>query len=83
MSDSPNKPPAQEPSGLGRRRPRMAATTVIYNPNIRPWNRPEPPAPPPPPRQLGPNPNAPSTCPRCGEHVERLAVHLRQCKIPA
>ncbi len=75
-----SKPPAQEPGGLGRRRPRMAAATPPVDPNIRPWNRPDPPAAPPRPRTLGPNPNAAAPCPRCGQQVERLAVHMRQCK---
>lgn len=81
MSDSPHKPPAQEPGGLGRRRPRMKAAVATADPNVRPWNRPDPPAPPPRPRELGPNPKAAAACPRCGKQVERLAVHLRQCKI--
>lgn len=73
-------PGAQEPGGLGRRRPRMAAATKASDPNIRPWNRPEPPADPPHQRDLGPHPRAPGACPRCGQQVERLAIHLRQCK---
>lgn len=83
MSDSPNKPSAQEPGGLGRRRPRMQAALAKTDHNIRPWNRPEPPAAPPRQRQLGPNPNAAGACPRCGQQVERLAIHLRKCPFPA
>lgn len=70
---------AQDPQGLGRRRPRMGAKKVVEDSHVRPWNRPEPPEENKRPKLLGPHPRGPGICPKCNQNVPRLAVHVRQC----
>lgn len=74
-----NKTLSQDPQGLGRRRPRMGAKPQQEDPNVRPWNKPDPPELPQRAKTPGPHPRGPGICPKCGQSVPRLAVHVRQC----
>ena len=68
--------------GLGRRRPKMAAT--LYkpeDPHVRPLHAPEVKAvAQSTTRVVGPSPRGRGTCPKCGQTVPRLAVHMRGCE---
>lgn len=67
-------------NGLGRRRPRMGATLYAKDdPNIRPWNKPEPPVADKQKPALGAHPRASGECEWCGERVRFMAAHKRSC----
>lgn len=79
MTKRPAPPGAQDPGGLGRRRPRMQARAQEQAENVKAWNRAEAPKVAHDVKTVGPHPRGPGVCPRCGREVERLAIHLRQC----
>lgn len=49
------------------------------DPNVRPWNKPEPPATDKQKPVVGPHPRGQGECPKCGKTVARLAIHMRKC----
>lgn len=68
---------AQDPDGLGRRRPRMATWKQPDNPAIRPVTKPDLPAEPTPVRNQERDKSGRVRCPYCGEQVYRLVSHVR------
>lgn len=68
---------AQDPNGLGRRRPRMATWAQPNDQNIRPITAKEPPPEPQAIRNQERGSDGLVTCPNCGEKVYRLISHQR------